>query len=85
MLRKSAEELGIYLGCFLLPGAMFDHIPFAEAGFDSVSLIGIGRASLSIHTANDSSEKLHSKGFDQAGRLAIRLIEKLSGERLFQK
>jgi hypothetical protein len=85
MLLKSAEELGISLGRFFLPGAMFDHIPFADAGYEAVSLIGIGKDSLSIHTANDSPEKLHARGFEQAGSLAIRLIEKLSGERLFQK
>ena len=64
MLRKSAEEFGISLGRFFLPGAMFDHVPFAEAGYEAVSLIGIGKDSLSIHTANDSPEKLHARGFE---------------------
>ena len=85
LVRQSAEELGISIGRFSLPGAMFDHIPFAEDGYDAVSIIGIGKASWSIHTANDSPEKLHTRGIGQAGRLAIRVIENLCGEKFNQE
>jgi len=85
LVRQSAEELGIPMGRFSLPGAMFDHIPFAEDGYDAVSIIGIGKATWSIHTANDSPEKLHARGFGQAGGLAIRVIENLSGEKFNQE
>ena len=84
LVRHSAQEIGIPVGRFLFPGAMFDHIPFAEEGFDAVTVIGIGKDSLSVHTGKDLPEKLHVKGFDQAGRLALRLIEKLSGERIIR-
>jgi len=80
LVQQSAAEKGISIGRFSLPGAMFDHVPFAEAGFNAVSIIGIGKHSISVHTANDSPEKLHERGFDQAGRLALGVIENLSGE-----
>lgn len=79
LVQQSGKELEIPVGRFSLPGALFDNIPFANAGYDAISMIGIGKSTWSIHTAQDSSEKLHLKGFDQAGRLAVRLIEKLSG------
>jgi len=80
LVKQSAAEFGIPLGRFFLPGAMFDHIPFAEEGYDALSLIAVGKGSGSIHTAGDSPEKLHIKGFDQAGRLALRVVEKFCGE-----
>jgi hypothetical protein len=45
-------------------------------------MIGIGKDSLSVHTAGDSPDKLYEGGFDQAGCLALRVIEKLSGENI---
>ncbi len=62
---------------FNLPGALFDHIPFAEAGFEAVSLVTIGRASLAVHTRGDDVDKLDAEGFRQAGKVALRLIERL--------
>jgi hypothetical protein len=79
MIKKSADELGIRVGRFALPGALFDHIPFANEGFDALSVIGIGRSSWVVHSEKDSPEQLNVAGFDQAGRLAVRVIEKLSG------
>jgi hypothetical protein len=70
--------LDLPVGRFTLPGALFDHIPFAEAGFDAISMIGIGKSTWSIHTTQDSPEKLDPCGFDQTGRMAIMVIEKLS-------
>jgi len=64
---------------------MFDHVPFTEGGYDAVSLIAIGRASWSIHTSQDTANNLHIRGFDQAGRLAIRVIDKLSGSEIYSK
>jgi hypothetical protein len=78
LIKRSAEELGILVGRFILPGALFDHVPFANEGFDALSVIGIGKSSWVVHSGNDSPEKLHVDGFNQAGRLAIRVIEKFS-------
>jgi hypothetical protein len=79
LVRQAADELGFSIGRFSLPGAMFDHIPFAVEGYDAISVIGIGKSTRWIHTAKDSPDKLHLRGFEQAGRLAVRVIEKLSG------
>jgi hypothetical protein len=78
LVRAACSELQISLGKFSLPGAMFDHIPFARCGFDAVSLMAVGRASWAVHTPGDSADKLHIRGFEQAGRVAWRVIEKLA-------
>jgi hypothetical protein len=80
LVRDCAVESGISLGRFSLPGALFDHVPFADAGFDAITMVGIGRDSFSVHTAGDSPDKLNEGGIDQAGRLVLRVIEKLSRE-----
>ncbi len=79
LVRQSSKELGLSLGRFSLPGAMLDHVPFLENNYDAVSLITIGRTTRSIHTPQDTVNKLHVQGFEQAGRLTIRVVEKLSG------
>ena len=76
--KEACAELGVPLGKFSLPGASFDHIPFAQLGFDAVSLIAIGRATRAIHTSGDSTDKLHVRGFAQAGQVALKVIEKLA-------
>jgi len=77
LLREACSELGIPMRKYALPGALFDHMPFAQRGFDAVSLTTIGRATRFVHTANDSADKLDARGFEQAGRVALRVIEKL--------
>jgi hypothetical protein len=79
LVQQSVRELGIPVGRFSIPGALFDHIPFAQAGYDALSVIGIGKSSWVVHSRDDSPDKLDVDGFDQAGRLAIGVIEKLSG------
>jgi hypothetical protein len=59
---------------------MFDHMPFAQRGFDAVTLMAIGPASRSVHTPGDSIDKLHVRGFDQAGQVTLRVIEALATE-----
>jgi len=78
LVRATCSELQVPLGRFLLPGAMFDHIPFARRGFDAVSLIAVGGTSWAVHTPADSADKLHIRGFEQAGRVVLRAIEKLA-------
>ena len=77
LVMDSGSELGIPIGRCALPGALFDHVPFAEAGYEAISLAGIGRSSLAVHTTHDTPGKLHIRGFEQAGELAIRVIEKM--------
>ena len=73
--QSACAELDLPLKRFGFVGALFDHIPFTQRGFDAISLIAVGRASRSVHTPADSIDKLHVRGFDQAGRVALRVIE----------
>lgn len=79
LLRKSCDQMNVSVGRFSLPGAMFDHVPFEQEGFDAVSIISVGKSSWWVHTSKDSPDKLNTRGFDHAGKLALRVIEKLSG------
>ena len=78
--HSACAELQLPLKRFGFIGALFDHIPFAQRGFDAISLIAVGRASRSVHTPADSIDQLHVRGFDQAGRVALRVIDKLIAE-----
>jgi hypothetical protein len=75
--QAACAELNLPLKRFGFVGALFDHIPFTQRGFDAISLIAVGRASRSVHTPDDAIDKLHVRGFDQAGRVALRVIEKM--------
>jgi len=81
IVQRASAELGIPLRRFSLVGMLFDHMPFARHGFDAVTLIAIGRATLSIHTAADSADRLQVRGFERAGRVAGRVIETLARTR----
>lgn len=75
--QSACAELNLPLKRFGFVGALFDHMPFAQRGFDAVSLIAVGHASRSVHTPADAIDQLHVRGFDQAARVALRVIEKL--------
>lgn len=77
-IREICSELGYSLGRFPPIGALMDHAPFAHHGFDAISLATAGKAAWSVHTAHDTIEKLHPRGFERAGRVALRLIEMLA-------
>jgi Zn-dependent M28 family amino/carboxypeptidase len=79
-IRQACDDRRLPLRRFRFVGAMFDHIPFAQHGFDAVTLMAIGRASRSIHTPGDSIDKLHIRGFDQAGQVTLRIIEQMANE-----
>ena len=74
LIQDAARAEHISIGRFRFIGALFDHIPFAQRGLDAVSIITVGRASRSIHTPHDTINHLHESGFDQAGRVALRVI-----------
>ena len=76
--RDIGSELNIPIGRFPPVGALMDHVPFAHRGLNAISLASSGQAIWSVHTRDDTMEKLHAKGFEQAGRVAIELIEKLA-------
>jgi len=76
--HEAAQALGISVKQTRLVGAMLDHIPFARRGFDALSFLTVGRASLTVHTRHDTVDRLHIGGFDQAGKLAIEIISRLT-------
>jgi hypothetical protein len=78
--QDACMKLHLPLKRFGFIGALFDHIPFAQRGLDALSLITVGRASRSVHTPADNVAQLHERGFDQTGRVALRVIERLIGE-----
>jgi len=79
-IRQACHDLRLPLKRFRFVGAMFDHMPFAQRGFDAVTLMAIGQASRSVHTPGDSIDKLNVRGFDQAGQVTLRVIEALATE-----
>ncbi|MGE5139902.1 MAG: M28 family metallopeptidase [Rudaea sp.] len=79
LVATACRDFGLPLGSFKLPGALFDHIPFAQRGFDAVTLAVIGRASWWVHTPRDSADRLDERGFDGAGRVTINVIRRLAG------
>ena len=78
LVRACCVELQLPLGRLPLVGALFDHIPFADAGCDAVSLVTVGAASRALHTPADSAALLNVEGFRQAGEVALRLIDRLA-------
>jgi hypothetical protein len=77
LIRKACGELEITIERFWLGGVMFDHMPFARRGLDAVSLIAVGPATRFVHTPQDTVDKLDVRGFEQAGRVILKVIEKL--------
>lgn len=77
LIQSAARAENIPIKRFRFIGALFDHIPFAQRGLDAVSLIAVGRASRSIHTSHDTIDQLHERGFNQAGRMALHVINQL--------
>jgi hypothetical protein len=81
LIKQIGNERRLPLSRFGLAGVLFDHIPFAQHGFDAVTLVTLGKASLSVHTAEDTIDKLHVRGFEQAGQVALEVAKKLAESR----
>ena len=77
LIHKACDELEIAIERFGLAGVMFDHMPFARRGLDAVSLIAVGPATRFVHTPQDTADKLDVRGFEQAGRVILKVIEGL--------
>ena len=75
--RAACRQLRIPLGRLPLVGAQFDHLPFADAGIEALSLVTAGRAALSVHTPRDTTAQLDVEGFRQGGEVALKVLETL--------
>jgi hypothetical protein len=78
LLRETCSELEIPISRFPPIGALMDHAPFADHGFEAISLATAGRAAWSVHTRHDTVNKFHSSGFERAGCVALRMIQRLT-------
>jgi hypothetical protein len=77
LVRQACKDLGCKIKSFNLPGALYDHLPFAALGLQAGTLVAVSRASLGVHTRRDSADKLALAGFEQAGQVALRVIAEL--------
>jgi len=77
LVRAACKALGLSIGRLPLMGAMFDHLPFADAGLDALSLVSTGRATHSAHTPADSADKLSLAGFGRAGEVVLQVVQQL--------
>jgi len=75
LVRQACIELGCEIRIFNLPGALYDHLPFAGLGLDSGTLMAVSRASLGVHTRRDSADQLDLRGFERAGQVALKVIQ----------
>ncbi len=76
--EQAARAQAVPLRQFNLVGVLFDHMPFARRGLDAVTLTAIGPATWTVHTARDTADQLHLRGFEQAGKVAVKVIELIS-------
>jgi hypothetical protein len=77
LVRQASIELGYEIKSFHLPGALYDHLPFAGLGLDTGTLMAVSRASLGVHTRRDSADQLDLRGFERAGQVALKVIRAL--------
>ncbi len=73
--EQAAEQEDISLSKFNLIGALYDHIPFIEQGLEAITFVTVGSVAWSIHTSADTPDKLYWRGFERAGKVALRMIE----------
>jgi Zn-dependent M28 family amino/carboxypeptidase len=70
-----AQELGISARSFRLgSGASSDHASFRNAGIDAVFFM---REYTLLHTPQDTLEQVRAEWLDEAGRVAVRVVEKM--------
>lgn len=77
LVHQACIELGYEIRSLNLPGALYDHLPFAGLGLDAGTLVAVSRASLVIHTRRDSADQLDLRGFEQAGQVVLKVIQAL--------
>ena len=77
LVRQACIEQGCEIRNFNLPGALYDHLPFAALGLDAGTLMAVNRASLGVHTRRDSADQLDLRGFERAGQITLKVIQAL--------
>ncbi len=77
-LERALQTGGRPLRRFRLPGALYDHLPFARLGLEAETLAAIGPAGAAVHTPADGPHLLHPEGFRRAGEAALAAVAALS-------
>jgi hypothetical protein len=77
VLQSVAHQRGLPLRRFNWPGLLFDHLPFARAGIEAVTLLSVGPGMETVHTPRDTVERLQAEGFAQTGSLAVAVLAAL--------
>jgi hypothetical protein len=78
--RRAADRLGINpRGIVMLPGIGIDAIPFAHRGIPCLTLASgsLGRATMSVHSANDKAEHLDPDTLAEIADLAYETLIEL--------
>ena len=78
--RRAADRLSIKpRGIVMLPGIGIDSIPFAHRGIPCLTLSSgsLGRATMSVHSANDKAEHLDPDTLAQIADLAYETLIEL--------
>ena len=81
--RRAAARLRIPVrGILMLPGIGIDAIPFAHRGLDCLTLSSgsVGRATLSVHSANDHPHHLDAAPLGRIAALAQQTLVELVGD-----
>jgi len=81
--RRAAKRLGIKpRGIVMLPGMGIDAIPFAHRGVPCLTLSSgsLGRATMSVHSANDHAEHLDPDTLAEITDLAVETLKDLAGQ-----
>ena len=79
--RRASDRLGINpRGIVMLPGMGIDSIPFAHRGLPCLTLSSgsLGRATMSVHSANDRAEHLDPDTLAEIADLAFETLMDLS-------
>jgi len=79
--RRASDRLGINpRGIVMLPGMGIDSIPFAHRGLPCLTLSSgsLGRATMSVHSANDRAEHLDPATLAEIADLAFETLMDLS-------
>jgi hypothetical protein len=80
--RRASDRLGIHpRGIVMLPGMGIDSIPFAHRGIPCLTLSSgsLGRATMSVHSANDKAEHLDPATLAEIADLAYETLIELAG------
>ncbi len=79
LIDQASRRLGTNLGRAGAVGLLLDHIPFAQAGIDAVTLVSIGWSARTIHTAHDTPDNFSPEAFTRAAKVVIQVAEELAG------